>query len=245
MSTASEAWIGSTLFDQDGQSIGEIVEIFADDASGEPKWLAVRSGLFGLRRNFVPVSEVVLDGGGIVARWPKAHVTSSPTAGDDTALTPEEELDLFAHYGLVHDEVPVDDAVALDSEVPAPQAAGEAVTRSEEELQVGKTERVAGRVRLRKWVETETVTETVALQREELRIERQPVTGANVEEAVAGAEISEAEYEFVLHEEQPVVSKVVVPKEHISVDTVTVTEDQDVTADLRKERVDIDRTDGP
>jgi stress response protein YsnF len=238
---ASEAWVGLELVDYDGQKVGEVVDIYADDVSGEPKWLAVRTGLFGLRRNFVPTSEVTPEGDVLLVRCSKAHVAGSPTAEESGFLAPEEEVELFEHYGL---HVGADDTL----ETAAPESPGrqtETLTRSEEEVRVSTTEQVAGTVRLRKWIETEPVVETVALKRDELRIERQPITETNVEEAMAGAEISEAEYEFVLREEQPVVSKVVVPKEHISVDTVEVTDQQEVTAEVRKERVDVERTDAP
>lgn len=39
------------------------------------------------------------------------------------------------------------------------------MTRSDEELRVGKTVAETGRVRLRKWVETEHVTQTVPVTR--------------------------------------------------------------------------------
>jgi uncharacterized protein (TIGR02271 family) len=75
------------------------------------------------------------------------------------------------------------------------------MTRSEEELRVGKTQRESGRARLRKYVVTEQVQKTVPVQREEVRVEREPITDANVGDAKAGPAISEEEHEVVLHEE--------------------------------------------
>ena len=98
------------------------------------------------------------------------------------------------------------------------------MTRSEEELRVGTTQREAGRARLRKHVVTENVTQTVPVQREEVRVEREPITDANHDAATSGAEISEEEHEVVLHEEQVVVEKTAVPKERVRLDTDTVTE---------------------
>ena len=60
------------------------------------------------------------------------------------------------------------------------------MTRSEEELRVGKTEREAGRARLRKYVVTEDVQQTVPVKREEVRVEREPITDANVGRATDG-----------------------------------------------------------
>jgi uncharacterized protein (TIGR02271 family) len=80
----------------------------------------------------------------------------------------------------------------------------EAMTRSEEELRVGTETRERGRVRLRRYVTTEEVTQTVPVQREEVRVEREPVTDANVVAATGGPELTESEREVVLREERPV-----------------------------------------
>jgi uncharacterized protein (TIGR02271 family) len=85
------------------------------------------------------------------------------------------------------------------------------MTRSEEELRVGTQTREAGRVRLRKYVTTEQVAQTVPVQREEVRFEREPITDANLDAATSGPAISEEEHEVTLHEETPVVEKRVVP----------------------------------
>ena len=71
----------------------------------------------------------------------------------------------------------------------------DAMTRSEEELHVGKTERETGRARLRKYVVEDEVTQTVPVRREEVRIEREPITDANAGSATDGPEISSNEPE--------------------------------------------------
>jgi len=90
-----------------------------------------------------------------------------------------------------------------------------AMTRSEEELHVDTQRRERGRARLRKYVVTEEVTRTVPIQREEVRIEREPITDANRGDAMRGPEISEDEHEVVLHAEEPIVEKRAVPKERV------------------------------
>ena len=115
-----------------------------------------------------------------------------------------------------------------------------AMTRSEEQLHVGTETRESGRARLRKYVVTEQETVTVPVQREEVRIEREPITDANRGEALDGPAISEEEHEVVLHEERPVVEKEAVPVERVRLDTETVTEQQQVTEEVRKEQIDTD-----
>jgi len=116
----------------------------------------------------------------------------------------------------------------------------DAITRSEEELRVGTTEREAGRVRLRKYVVEDEVTETVPVRREEVRVEREPITDANVGDAMDGPAISEEEHEVVLHEEQAVAEKRAVPKERIRLEKDVETTDETVSDTVRSERVDVD-----
>jgi uncharacterized protein (TIGR02271 family) len=116
----------------------------------------------------------------------------------------------------------------------------DAMTLSEERVNVG-TERVeAGRARLRKYVVTENVTQTVPVTHEEVRVEREPITEANMGNAMDGPAISEEEHEVTLHAERPVVEKEAVPVERVRLDTETVTEQQQVSETVRKEQVDTD-----
>ena len=116
----------------------------------------------------------------------------------------------------------------------------DAMTLSEERLNVGVQRREAGRARLRKYVVTENVTQTVPVSREEVRIEREPITDANIGNATSGPSISEEEHEVILHEERPVVEKEAVPVERVRLDTETVTEQRQVSEQVRKEQIDTD-----
>ena len=116
----------------------------------------------------------------------------------------------------------------------------DAVTRSEEELHVGTREQETGKVRLRKHVVTENVTQTVPVQREEVSIEREPITDANVGDATSGPAISEEEHEMTLSEEVPVVEKQAVPKERIRLDKDVTTDEAQVSEDVRREEIDVD-----
>ena len=116
----------------------------------------------------------------------------------------------------------------------------EAMTRSEERLNVGTRTEEAGRARLRKYVVTENVTETVPVSREEVRVEREPITDANIGNAMDGPAISEEEHEVTLRAERPVVEKEAVPVERVRLDKETVTEQERVSADVRKEEIEVD-----
>ena len=112
------------------------------------------------------------------------------------------------------------------------------MTRSEEELRVGKEQRETGRARLRKYIVTENVQQTVPVQREELRVEREPITDANRDAAMSGGDLTEEEHEVTLHAEEPVVEKRAVPKERVRLDKETVTDERTVDEEVRKERID-------
>jgi uncharacterized protein (TIGR02271 family) len=127
------------------------------------------------------------------------------------------------------------DTVGRDTSGPTTD---DAMTRSEEELRVGTERREAGRARLRKYVVTENVETTVPVQREEVRVEREPITDANRDAALSGPDISEEEHEVTLHAEEPVVEKKAVPKERVRLETDTVTEERGVSEEVRKERIE-------
>jgi len=116
----------------------------------------------------------------------------------------------------------------------------DAMTRSEERLNVGTRSEEVGRARLRKYVVTENASETVPVSREEVRVEREPITDANVGDALDGPAISEEEHEVTLRAERPVVEKEAVPVERVRLDKETVTDTETVSADLRKEEIEVD-----
>ncbi|MCF6744426.1 DUF2382 domain-containing protein [Blastococcus sp. KM273128] len=118
-----------------------------------------------------------------------------------------------------------------------------AMTRSEERLEVGTRSEEVGRARLRKYVVSENVTETVPVSHEEVRVEREPITDANAGNAMDGPAISEEEHEVTLRAEKPVVSKEATPVERVRLDKETVTDNVQVDETLRKEEIEVDGAD--
>ncbi|SDF84347.1 DUF2382 domain-containing protein [Klenkia brasiliensis] len=114
----------------------------------------------------------------------------------------------------------------------------DAMTRSEERLQVGTETAEVGRARLRKHVVTENVTTTVPVTHEEVRVEREPITEANRGAALDGPDLSEEEHEVVLHAEQPVVQKETVPVERVRLGTETVTDQTQVSEQVAHEEIE-------
>lgn len=108
------------------------------------------------------------------------------------------------------------------------------MTRHEEELVVGKRAVPAGRVRLRKWVETEPVAVDVHLQRETAHVRREPI-----DQPVEGVQVGEEEIEVELAAEEPIVEKQTVAKERLVVEKDITTERATVEDELRKERIEL------
>jgi uncharacterized protein (TIGR02271 family) len=225
---------GGTVLDQRGAKIGSISDIYLDEASGEPEWVLVSTGWFAGKGTFVPLQGATQRGEDIIVPYDGDFVKDAPTMDPDGELTPQEENELYVHYGRSDAEV----SQGTTGGNVSGRTTDDAMTRSEEELHVGTEQRERGRARLRKYVVTEQVTKTVPVQREEVRIEREPITESNVDQAMGGPAISEEEHEVVLHEEQPVVEKKTVPKERIRLDKDTVTEEEQVSEEVRREQID-------
>jgi uncharacterized protein (TIGR02271 family) len=248
------SWQGATMVDRDGDKVGTVESIYVDDQTGEPEWALVNTGLFGTKSSFVPLAQASGSGDQVQVPYDKQLVKDAPRIDPDQHLAEAEEQELWRHYGLDYDSEyttdrdgdGVDDhvqdtAVGRDTSGPTTD---QAMTRSEEELRVGTQTREAGRARLRKHVTTETRQVTVPVQREEVRVEREPITDANRDAAVSGPEISEEEHEVTLREEEPVVEKRVVPRERVRLDTETVTDERQVAEEVRKEQIEVQDEDG-
>jgi len=229
-------WIGREVLDSDGDKIGKIADIYADETTGRPEWLAVTTSWFSGRVSFVPLANARPEAGGVRVPFDKSQVKGAPHADADGVLSEEEESRLYQHYGQSYGD-------QHTSTRENTGASDDAMTRSEEELRVGKTTNEAGRVRLRKWVDTEHVSRTVPVSHEEIRVEREPITDGNIDRAMSGPEIAENEYEVVLHEEKVVTDTEVVPKERIRLDKEVVTDEQEVGADLRHEHIEVEGDD--
>jgi uncharacterized protein (TIGR02271 family) len=116
----------------------------------------------------------------------------------------------------------------------------QALTRSEEELQVGTKQVPRGQAGIRKRVVTEQQHRTVPVEREELRVEREPIRAG---EGDGDADMSADERTIELREEQPVVDKRVVPKERVRIGKEVVRDQEQVSEPVRKEQVEVDEPD--
>jgi uncharacterized protein (TIGR02271 family) len=254
----------SDAYGSDGEKIGKVGQVYLDDQTGQPAWVTVNTGLFGMNESFVPLSDASFSGDRLTLPYDKNKVKDAPNVAADGHLSPEEESELYSYYGVSYSDGTTDadtsytdtttthtDTTVTDTDTDTTvghdtsgPTTDNAMTLSEEKLEVGTQTREAGRARLRKYVVTENVTQTVPVSREEVVVEREPITDANRDAATSGPDISEEEHEVVLHEEVPVVQKTTEAVERVRLDTREVSGEETVTDEVRKERVDTDGVDG-
>jgi uncharacterized protein (TIGR02271 family) len=247
---------GRAAVDTDGAKLGKIGHVYLDDRTGQPLWVTISTGMFGTKESFAPLYGSRTDGGDLQLAVTKDMVQSAPGVEADGHIGESDNDALYEYYagylgdgqyqgysaGGREDLAGQDGIQGHDASGPTTDSA---MTRSEERLRVGTENVEAGRVRLRKHVVTENVTQTVPVSHEEVRLEREPVTDANRGQAVSGSDITEEEYEITLHAERPVTSKDTIPVERVRLGKETVTEDHEVSETLRKEQIDDPDTDLP
>lgn len=250
----------------EGDKVGSIGTFYTDDDTGEPTWVTVKTGLFGSSESFIPLQDATVEGDDVVVPFSKDHIKDAPRVAEDGHLDPGEESRLYNHYGLegrdsfsghgdyagtttgtvgttgttgTRDAVDTDANYTRDTDT---RRDDDAMTRSEEQLNVGTERQATGRARLRKYITTENVTTTVPVEREEVRLEREPITDANAGDAMSGPDLTESEHEVTLHEERPVVEKETVPVERVRLEKDTVRDDVKVDEEVRKERIETEGT---
>ena len=366
---------GANVLSGDGEKIGSIGQVFVDNEAGQPSWVTVRTGLFGMSESFVPLEGARLEGNDIVVPYNKNQVKDAPRIDADRPLEPAEEDRLYQHYRMDsgraytdadtadeasatrqdasrtdraetrdatspagygtttpttdaatppttrqdtpetdraqtrdatgpagygtaspttdaapppttrQDTTGTDRAQTRDATSPAgygtaspttdaatppttrqetPEtdraetrdAAGTAgygtttpatdtaptpATPQDTDKDRAETRDATGRGRLRKYVTTETVTRTVPVQREEVRIEREPIAEEDRDE-VSNRPASDDE--VILHEERVIVTKETVPVERVRIVTETVADEVTIREKVHKEHFDGEDSEG-
>ncbi|WP_295627296.1 PRC and DUF2382 domain-containing protein [uncultured Corynebacterium sp.] len=277
----------ATAYDRNGDKLGDIKEVFVDDNSGQPTFIEVGHGLFGMSSSLVPMRGHRLNGEELQLAFDKDRIKDAPNLNTDDYLTPEDQKNIYEHYQLTNtedverygsddrrnteaglgagagagagaglaanDRTDADDAAtrrpgqvrdASDADVRdrGTTADQDAMVRSEERLNVDKQNVETGKVRLRKHVVTDTETVEVPVTREEVRLEREPISpeeARNLDTSIGDDEAS-----VTLHEERVNVTKESVPVEKVNLGKETVRDTETHTEELRKEQIEADGVDG-
>ncbi|MDQ6658002.1 MAG: PRC and DUF2382 domain-containing protein [Actinomycetota bacterium] len=242
--------MGADVYGPDNDKLGKIDTVFLDNETSQVAWAAVKTGMFGTNVSLVPLNDASFDSGSLHVPYSKDQIKDAPNHDADQALSKSDEDELYRHYQIGGGQQATDTStsnrdrrdMAGDAGVEGRDTSGpttdDAMTRSEERLNVGTQQVETGRARLRKYIVTENVTQTVPVSHEEVRVEREPITDANRGDAMSGSDLTEEEHEIVLTAEQAVVQKETVPVERVRLGTETVTGEQQVDAEVRKEEIE-------
>ncbi|WP_293955107.1 PRC-barrel domain-containing protein [uncultured Corynebacterium sp.] len=90
----------ATAYDNSGDKLGSVNEVFLDDRSGQPKFVEVNHGLFGLSSSLVPLRGSSLSAGSLNLGFSKDAIKDAPNIDADNGLTADEEDKVYTHYGL-------------------------------------------------------------------------------------------------------------------------------------------------
>jgi uncharacterized protein (TIGR02271 family) len=259
-----ERYAGYEVYDQHGERIGPISDLFVDE-NDQPEYVGVEPGTVTNRSVLVPAEVITIDGQlrRMVVSRPMPVVETAPSLGYDEEITPAFERRVRLHYALPITrgvEIGTTEGRTADmglveragtggtgSAEPASGVSGREddevrVRRSEEEILVGRREREAGAMRVRKRVRTERERLEVPKKRTEVTVERVPVEegGTSGEGITATPQIGEEEIVVPVVEEEIVVEKRPVVKEEIRIRKQVVEDVEVVEEDVRKEEVEID-----
>jgi uncharacterized protein (TIGR02271 family) len=260
--TPEERYAGYEVYDQHGQRIGPISDLFVD-ATDEPEYVGVEQGTVIDRSVLVPAEVITIDDGlrRMVVSRPITVVETAPSLGYDEEVTPDFVRRVRLHYALpIRGEAegtatPRSPATPIVPAEPVETGGAETVSgvtgreddevrvrRSEEELLVGRREREAGTMRIRKRVRTEIEHLEVPKKRVEVTVERVPVeeSRSGEEGITATPQIEEEEIVVPVVEEEIVVEKRPVVKEEIRIRKQVVEDVEVIEEDVRKEEVEID-----
>lgn len=237
----------ATAYDKGGEKLGSVKQVYIDDATGQPDFVEVGHGLFGMNSSLVPLRGHQLNADELRLSFTKDRIKDAPDIDDDAHLTDADQALIYRHYGLEGiQNTETYDADLHDrerrTEQDAPGFRGTAdedssLTLSEERVNVDKERVQTGAVRLRKYVVHDTETVDVPVEREEVRLERTPVDGKH---AVPGGRLGEDEASVTLSEERVNVTKETVPVEEVSLHKEAVRGTETVSEDVAREELDVD-----
>jgi stress response protein YsnF/sporulation protein YlmC with PRC-barrel domain len=290
---------GRNMYDQDGDKIGTVSQVYVGDHSGRPEWVTVKTGWFGMKESLVPLTGATRTGEDIHVPYAKETVKEAPRLDADEHLDPGQEKQLYRHYGLTAaggigttagttgtrtgtgtsagtsagtrtgmgtgtssgTAMPAGSGTGTGMSTGRPAAAtgtgrplagvrgsmpadgrdphADELIRSEEQVHITTEEREVGHARLRKVVVTENVTTSVPLSHEEVRVVHEPIS-SDERTGIRGSRIGEAQTEVTLHADQPVIRKESVPVERVRLETEKVTEQREISTEVRKEQIEYD-----
>jgi len=251
--------LGYDVLDASGAKIGQVDNVWVDDATQQLEFLGVQTSWLEVGKDhLIPAATAPVDIGQhtIQVPYPADQVKDAPSYAADAQLSAADEDSVYTYYGISRSTAPSPTGLAGATGATGPattSGTGYARTDStggdvrvpltEEQLQVGTRQGEAGRAHLRKIVRTEQVSAPVELRREEVHVERVPVSGAAVSGELPDDAFQEKDIEVTVMQEEPVVSKQARITGEVHMGKMPATETRTVEDEVRKEDVVVDRDD--
>lgn len=138
MQTEIRSLLECHVIGSDGQSIGKVGQVYLSDRTGEPEWVTVRTGFFGMKQTFVPLANARRSGDEIRVPFDKEMIKGAPNIDVDGRLSLEEEAELYRYYGMQPSTIPSQRSPAA-GERQAQRATGEPRTAGERGMRPGMT----------------------------------------------------------------------------------------------------------
>lgn len=92
--------LDATAYDVDGDKLGNVKEVYINDTTGQPDFVEVNHGLFGMNSSLVPLRGHSLSGEDLRLAFNKDRIKDAPDLEGDAHLSTDEQQSLYAHYGL-------------------------------------------------------------------------------------------------------------------------------------------------
>ena len=90
----------ANVYDTNGDKVGSVGQVYLDDATNEPTFVTVKTGLFGMKETFVPLNQASQAEDGLTVPFDKDFIKDAPNVDADGSLTPEEEQRIYEYYSL-------------------------------------------------------------------------------------------------------------------------------------------------
>jgi uncharacterized protein (TIGR02271 family) len=230
-------FIDYKVIDQNNDGVGSVDAVW-EDHTGQPTYLAVRTGWLGMgKAHIVPAEAAQVNERDQRIRLPYTaeQIKNAPSFDSQDDITEQSDFTISCHFGTKPRWAREEPRA---STAPRESVKDANIKLKQEELKVGKREVEYGGVRLRKIVRTEVVNQPVELSREEIVIERVPLSGGQA--TTSDTQFGDEEIYIPLRREEAVVEKTTRAREEVRVGKRRETEQETIHEEIRHEDVEIE-----
>ena len=90
----------ATAYDKSGDKLGSVKQVYINDSTGQPDFVEVGHGLFGMGSSLVPLRGHQITGEELRLAFTKDRIQDAPNIDDDAHLSDEDQAVIYRHYGL-------------------------------------------------------------------------------------------------------------------------------------------------